>query len=401
MLKHEDQIANIFSKGDYWHWHKFRHLCLFSNEEQLSNYQGKLAKKLDLCEERETITLKTSGSTSNVMRQYQYPKKYFDLVDNHHMWRIFDSHGIKDGNVLQISQAHQMESDGLTGPHRYPSTGLQNKTFEIVYNPSKFNRKYWNLIFESSIPVMKPVFLYTTPSVFVSIREHIKDMDFPVIFSCETLTDEVRTEASKVFSKVIDKMRDWSTGFGFFECNKGSKHVYDELCAFRQDDGRVWVRDFFNYYDKSEKMSDDISFVSKRMCECGIYGNIIDVFDGKTFECLVSIGGVKYSANYLANGVLAKSKTTIKEYQIIQDEKKNVLIKTTSELTDQEALNIAKSINFMLMDHQSSDNLRNANVFKEDKALYVSSPQNPSITIEKSDHTLNGNKKISLRSFAK
>lgn len=284
--------------------------------------------------------------------------------------------------------------------------GLDNKCWELIFNPSCVGEQFWKKTL-NELNLISPVFLYTTPSVFVSIRDYIeKPMNFPVIFSCETLTDRVRKDAASLFTKVVDKMYDWTTGFGFYECKEGNRHVYDELCLWRpEEEGKIYVKNLFNHFDSSWKISDDMATIRKGLCGCGVYGGIAESFEGKIFECLVSIQGTKYAANYVSNSITALHKLDIKihDYQIIQDKNKNIVLKTPTCLSNQQAIAVAGALNYMLMDHQKKKDLSsadNANVFKDGVPMYLSHKENPSISIEKASAFLNNNKKISLRSYA-
>lgn len=376
-------------------WNKLKLFSLFDCERDLLKYQNFLIKKYSANKRSETINLLTSGSSDGIRKSYFYPKNTFRLVDNHHMWRIFHSHGIKSGNAVKIFQSRT--GDGiLKNPIKDSSMGFQNLTWNLTYDPCQSNKSFWESRIKQ-IRRMKPVFIYTSPSVFLSMQDFIESsFDFPAIFSCETLTDTTRKNALHFFTNVIDKMRDWTTGFGFFECNKGSKHVYDDLCAVRQGEkNELLCLDFFNS-SGSENISDDRGFICKKKCECGIYGNILESFEGKHFECLVSTKGIKYSANLVSNQILGLQKMglNLKEYQIIQDKHKNITIKTRFGLCDQEAILLGKSISYLLYDKDT----KIATIINEEKKLH--SGCDISIRIYKEEFDLRGNKRISLRSLA-
>lgn len=378
-------------------------MALFRNEQDLLDYQNSCLCRLDseIC--GGSISITTSGSTNNIPKKHQFPKKMYSLVDNHHMWRIFESNRIETGRALRIFQAHSVAKNSLVGPFFAPNMGIENQSWEVIYNPSKVNKEFWAGLL-NKVRDMELAFLYTTPSVFTSMKEHLDGpFGFPVIFSCETLTDHVRTESSRFFTRTIDKMRDWSTGFGFFECRLGTKHVYDDLCTFRNDGaGRLLVQDLFNCCDNSQKISDDVAFTTKKLCECGVYGNTIDSFEGKIFECLVSMAGIKYSSNYVSNSLLSlHSKGVIIDgYQIVQDKSKNICVRTENELTNDQALELADVLDSILMDKHKAPKSTSSNVYKDGEELRLDSAQSQWIRIEKSDPVLNRNKKISLRSFA-
>lgn len=394
MLKN---ISNLFY--DEKRWRELRQFSLFTSEAQLLKYQELFAKKLRSCSHKktETIILTSSGSTNNEIKAYPYPEKLFGLVDNHHMWRIFHSHGIPHGNAVKIFQS-RLGKNKMEGPFKNSSMGVDNSTWEMIYEPADVDGFFWeNLV--RSLRDLNPSFLYTSPSVFVSMQEFLNErFDFPVIFSCETLTDSVRNDASKIFTKVIDKMRDWTTGFGFFECREGTRHVYDDLCLVSQiGEKKISSLDFFNYCRGSAELSDDRGTIAKRLCKCGIYGNILDSFEGKDFECLVSINGTRYSANYVSNQIsgLKKQDLFIRGYQIVQDKNKNITVKTRDAMGDKDAMLLAKSISYLLLDREN----KIASVENQEKRIHFGDGPT-TIRICGEEPSLNKNKKISLRSFA-
>ena len=376
-------------------WDKLRLLSVFESEEDLCRYQDFFIIKHSRKKSHKTINLLTSGSSVGIRKSYSYPVKTFRLIDNHHMWRIFHSHGMKSGNAVKIFQS--ITGDGrLKGPIQDSSMGLENLTWSLVYDPCKADKSFWESKIKQ-IRFLKPVFVYTSPSVFLSMQNFLGSVfEFPAIFSCESLTENTRKDAEQFFTNVIDKMRDWTTGFGFFECSKGVRHVYDDLCVARQGEGNeIRCLDFFNPSGK-EKISDDRGFICKRKCECGTYGNIVESFQGKHFECLISAKGTKYSANLVSNQISALKKMglNLKEYQILQDKEKNIIIRTKSGLDDQKAIMLAKSISYLLLDKE----LKIATIINEEKNLH--SGCDVSIRICKEGFDLCSNKIISLRTLA-
>lgn len=376
-------------------WEKLKIFSVFKNEKNLDRYQNFFIKKYSNKNNVEKINLFTSGSSSGISKSYFYPRKTFSLIDNHHMWRIFHSHGIKSGNAIKIFQCRT--GDGrLRGPLQDSSMGLNNSTWHLTYDPCMVDKNFWKSRIKQ-INLLKPAFIYTSPSVFLSMQEFLdSSFDFPAVFSCESLTDATRKNALHFFTNVIDKMRDWTTGFGFFECIKGRKHVYDDLCVVRQGEAdEIRCFDLFNS-SGVEKVSDDRGFICKRMCECGTYGNILESFQGKHFECLISMKGIKYSANLVSNQILGLQKMglNLTEYQIIQDKDKSITIKTRFSLNDEEAILLAKSMSYLLLDKDK----KIATIINEEKTLHTGC--DVSIKICKNDFEIHRNKTISLRTFS-
>jgi hypothetical protein len=192
-------------------------------------------------------------------------------------------------------------------------------------------------------------------------------------------------------------MRDWSTGFGFFECNKNNRHVYDELCFIKQiENKKIKCTDFFNYCDKIiEKDSDDVVLFEQKKCDCGLYGNIIKEFEGKTFEVLVSIKNKKYSCNFISN-LFNKIKQDLSSYEIVQKEDKSIEFNSIDKLDNKVILEISNLLGFLVMDDGNQPN-----IYYKEKLLFESNSSNISFRFDQKKYNIYRNKKISLRSFVK
>jgi hypothetical protein len=376
-------------------WEKNKKYTLFLDKFDLDFYQEHFLKELlNNKKNYSPLKLTSSGTTNNQPKKINFPRELYDLVENHHIWRIMNSHEIEPGNVIKIFQASVPRSE-IKGPIKNSSLGLCNNSWEIIYNPFDVEKKFWKNNINFLIK-LKPKFLYTSPSVFMSFYKNLENkMDFPVIFSCETLTDSTRNLAKSFFSKVIDKMRDWSTGFGFFECNKNNKHVYDELCYIKQmEDKKIKCTDFFNYCDKIiEKDSDDVVLVEQMKCDCGLYGNIIKEFEGKTFEVLVSIKNRKYSSNFVSN-LFNKIKQDLSSYEIIQKENKSIEFNTINKLNNKNILEISNLLGTLVMDDGNQPS-----IYYNEKLLFESKTSNISFRFNQKKYNIYKHKKISLRSF--
>jgi hypothetical protein len=109
-----------------------------------------------------------------------------------------------------------------------------------------------------------------------------------VIVTGEVLDDGTREIAKRMFSKVIDKMRCWDGGLGFYECSYGRKHVYDELSYLEILDDQLVSTDFFNFCHPFLRYANqDAGIVSEGLCECGVYGRYFVRFDGRETQCLL------------------------------------------------------------------------------------------------------------------
>jgi hypothetical protein len=250
------------------------------------------------------------------------------------------------------------------------------------------------------IKTIKPCFLYTSPSVFSAMHSFLEKnkifFDFPIVFSCETLTDNIRSESENFFSKSIDKMLDWKTGFGFFECNHRRKHVYDELCIVKQKEKETAMStSLFNYCSKiKEQPCDDTIVLNQDICDCGIYGNFLSKFEGKIFECLVSKKGNKYSANYISNA-LSTLPFKLSEYEITQDKEKNIIFNIKNEISDFQIMKIKEILDMLI-----GDNQENFSLFNNNKLIYYSYNSNLWVKFFNKSPKIYRNKIIMVRSYA-
>lgn len=331
-------------------WKKNRNKTFFKNNLNLEFYQNYFLKNLlENKNKYEPIWLKSSGTTGNQFKCYKFPSKFYDTIENHHIWKIMQSHKIDKGNVVKILQGlPPLSTNKLEGPISMSSMGSMNNVWQLIFNPLESDDNFWKNIF-ANINKLKPKFLYTSPSVFVSFKHAIKEkFKFPIIFSCEVLTSAVRAESDLCFQKSIDKMMDWTTGLGFFECEFGTKHIYDEFCIVRQKEKNLTSINLFNYCcDEIENICDDTGTLRQKKCPCGIYGNYFEEFNGKIFECLISIKGTKYSSNFISN-IFSSLSFELGPYEILQTKNKSIEFKTKNKLNDFQVKEIATLLNDLL-----------------------------------------------------
>lgn len=387
---------NIFDSLDVWK--KNKHRTFFKNSSDLETYQNYfLEKRLRNKQEHEPVWLKSSGTTSNLPKSYKFPSKFYNAIENHHIWRIMHSHGIEPGNVVKMLQGMPpLATNKLEGPISIPSMGLMNVTWQLIFSPLESNN--WKSIFKT-INELKPKFLYTSPSVFASLKHEMKEkFEFPIVFSCEVLTDALRKESNLYFQKSIDKMMDWTTGLGFFECESGTKHVYDEFCIAKQkEEKNITCTNLFNYCcAEVEKICDDEGTLKQKVCPCGIYGNYFEDFKGKTFECLVSINGKKYSSNFVSN-IFSSFPFELNQYEILQTKNKDIEFKTKRPIDDFQASTIAIFLSELIGDLDKNFSL---SLIKENKILSFSSNSNLHIKFIVENPKIYKNKIISVRSHA-
>lgn len=394
MLKQE---LKIFENLNIWD--KNKHRTLFKNNFDLENYQNYfLEKLLKNKQEYEPIWLFSSGTTNNKPKKYKFPKILYPIIENQHIWKIMQSHKIDTGNVIAIFQTLNPSKNKLEGPIKAPYMGLFNNTWELFLNPLEINENFWKNIF-INIKKIKPKFLYTSPSIFESFFKEVDEgFDFPIIFSLETLTDVVRKKSELVFSKSIDKMRDWTTGFGFFECPCGTKHIYDELCLVKQlKKDKIISTDFFNYCEFFiDKMSDDLGIIKQKTCDCGLYGNYLEEFKGKIGECLVSMKGKKYSASFIMN-LFIHLPFELDQYEILQTKDKDIEFRTKNKINDFQANRIATLLNELIGDLDENFSF---SVLNDGRVLILSSNTNLHIKFIVKNPKIYKNKILSIRSYA-
>lgn len=405
MLKQE---LKIFENLNTWNKNKYR--TLFKNKFELENYQNYfLEKLLKNKQEYEPTILTSSGTTNNNPKRYRFPRVLYPIIETQHIWKIMQSHRIEPGNAVAIFQTlipsvansysrHDPFTNKLRGPSKKPFLGLMNNTWELYFNPLEIDKNFWKQIF-IDVKKIKPKFLYTSPSVFESFyKEANENFDFPVVFSLENLTDVVRKKSELVFSKSIDKMRDWTTGFGFFECSCNTRHIYDELCLAKQSqEDKIISTDFFNYCELFiDKISDDSGVIKQKLCDCGIYGNYLEEFKGKIGQCLVSMKGKKYSAHFMKN-LFALLPFELDQYEIIQTKNKNIEFKTKNTINDFQANKIATLLNELIGDLDENFSF---SILNNNKILYLSPNTNLYIKFIVENPKIYKNKVISIRSYA-
>jgi hypothetical protein len=392
---------NIKIFDDFSNWNKNKNLTLFKDKKQLDFYHKYFLNILNKNRNVPSrIILESSGTTNNKPRKIPFPKKIYEVIENHHIWRIINSHRINFGNIVRIFQGNNNNSQKkFIGPIKISSSGLMNDSWDLIYNPKHSDYKFWGSSFDF-IKKIKPCFLYTSPSVFSSMCSFLEinkmSFDFPIVFSCETLTDKVRHESEMFFSKSIDKMLDWKTGFGFFECKYKRKHVYDELCIVEQREKDMASSiSLFNYCSKiKEQLCSDTMIINQDFCDCGIYGNFLTKFEGKIFECLISKKGNKYSANYISNA-LSTLNFKLNEYEIIQDKEKNITFNINNEISNIQAMKVK-----IILDSIIGDNEENLSSFNNNKLIYLSHNSNLWVKFFNKSPKIYRNKTIMVRSYA-
>jgi len=219
------------------------------------------------------------------------------------------------------------------------------------------DRAEWAATYRS-VASLEPGLVYTTPSSFLAsvfaLQSWLPKMSCPVMFTGETLFEDVRAKAIGVYSRVIDKMRCWDTGLSFVECRFGTKHIDDELCLVEESAGRITSTDFFNFAAKLHtNITDDLGTIEMAHCRCGVYGRVFVDFIGKSMQCLWTKEGTVCDPHlvlaYITSFLKAKGEPYVR-YLIRQKQDGAVLLFIDQD-NDRSALTVKNVLQGML--HQS------------------------------------------------
>lgn len=325
MLKFKLSFDNFFESRESWL--RNRRMTLFRSERHLHAFQQQALERMRAVHgvdprtvaiidqippprECNSLTLMRAGTTSSLEkdRLYRYSLPHYEWIEEHHFWKIEQSHGISEpGSVVWISTtaypytreikaAPPVVNDErctIYGPVKYLSVGSHNDVYEFFYN-STFSKDAWQYNLEVAEKISAK-FFRCSPSVLEAIYfyEPTFRANCPVVTSEETLTNRVRLIAERMFTKTIDKMVCWDGMLGWFECSHGRKHIYDELALVEEINGDLISTDlhneampFFRYRNR------DRGRLEQGMCGCGIYGNFLAEFEGKTIESVFAEGKV-------------------------------------------------------------------------------------------------------------
>ncbi|RTK94363.1 MAG: hypothetical protein EKK64_08610 [Neisseriaceae bacterium] len=297
-------LPNINWFSSEQNWIKNREKSFFKSIEEVEQFhQIALCKKnlniqpSSILPQKKEVNSKNifrSGTTSvSSNREYHYSVPEFDIMNQHHIWKIEKIHNLEEaGNVIWIAaSSYDLKKDSIYGPSNYIATGKQNQTYNLMYNQT-YNKKDWQHNLNLSLKY-NPKFVRTSPSTIEAIYYYLgKDFKFncPVILSEETLHDNIREMSDSLFTKTIDKMVGWDGCLGWYECNYKTKHIYDEFCYVEQlENDFLAVTDLHNKsMDFTRYLIGDRGKISKKKCNCGISGYYFKEFEGKTIECILS-----------------------------------------------------------------------------------------------------------------
>lgn len=301
---------NVYDFGpfdSYQDWVDRRMSLIFRNSLALKNYQNKAVH--NICEYYQVnfnqieytnqisnkikaipyVNLRTSGSQSNRSRNYRYSIPQYFNIENHHVWRYENEHNLNvPGNVIElhydpsyiINQKYQ-ECYLKKAGNLFPS-GIHNTTHFLYF---RRNTKNLNQTLELA-KSLNPKYFICSPSQIEFLYSQTNgdfQIDCPVVNTREMLFPHVRKIALKMFSSVIDKMRCWDGGIGFYECKYGRLHLYDELAYVEVlENGELASTDFFNLTTPFVKYKNlDFGEIANDHCPCGVYGNFFQKFDGQ------------------------------------------------------------------------------------------------------------------------
>jgi hypothetical protein len=361
MIKHFNN--NKFKKVNFgkWFndveiWNKAKKELLIRDKNELNNYQSgalsqiydhyKIDKKIDVSHRiknsvylENTIKIHTSGTQSSISREYLYSYPQYIAIENHHWWRIEESHSLTESGLIYIiTYQHKYDLENeykdcyISEEHLSHAVGIHNKVKYLVY---RRNTTPESLI--KNLELMKkddPKLLLCSASqlewIYFNTNGEIK-FNFPVVSTRETLMPHVRKMGEKMFSKVIDKMRCWDGGLTFYECPYGTLHICDELCYVEESDNGLITTDFFNYSTPFIRyLNGDNGVIGQKKCMCGIYGNFFERFYGKT-SSLIFLGKYQIPGTLIVDDInnlilFGGSSSYIFSYSMLEKYKKNPFI---------------------------------------------------------------------------
>lgn len=326
MIKYSNTRKNF----GYWFnsiksWTKSREFLLIKDKAHLETYRLEglnqikkyynlefkdiSSKMPNVLNSYQSTQLRTSGSQSSYYRTYFYSLPQYKVIENHHWWRIEQSHNLTDPGLIfdfaytptyMTNEKYKecfIEDWAL---ENHDPTGMHNKFKTICYRRNTSA----NAIIETLKEVRDqgPKIIICSPSqlewLYFQTKDEIK-FECPIISTRETLAPHVRKIGEKMFQKVIDKMRCWDGGITFYECPYKTLHICDELCNVEQlDNGQLVSTDYFNYSTPFiNYLNGDAGKINQKKCECGIFGNFFEKFEGKTSSII-------YAGNYSIPGCL-------------------------------------------------------------------------------------------------
>lgn len=427
-------------------WESYRNKLIFKNEKSLKRYQKQRLdyicnyhcvdyQKTDLIKSipeskknPKYIVLNTSGSNSSIQRSYKFPIKEYKEIEKHHFWRIEKEYNLESNGVVidcgyssSYDMSEEYKDSFLEGPHKMDYCGLHNDLYILNYRRNTTSNSWVGLL--DQIKLLKPKFFLCSPSqietIYIKTNGKIK-IDSIAISTRETLYPQTRKIGEKIFSGgVIDKMRCWDGGLGFYECKNKRKHIYDELCFVEETDEGIASTDFFNYNTPFIKyLNGDHGKISQGKCACGVYGNYFENFEGKIanaikigkyvfpgslivedLNSLFKFGGC--SSLIFTNSLLNKYGRNLFEntdiiYRIRQNSDESIDFYYYSEIgLSENQINMIKDALFFILYRQANENLsifekekkfksfaKSINIFKDLDLIKTKGSRNKSCCVE-------------------
>ncbi len=321
MLKYTIAPTEFGSWFSFWQdWHRYNFCTLFRNPEDLKSYQHQGLQAIcryygltfdqikpssvlpPIAMTQNAKLMQTSGSQSSLQRQFSYSLPQYDLVEHQHFWRIEREHDLLAPGLIysmayapRYTETSKFKDCMIKDGNNHFSVGAQNEHKSIIYRRHTLKENFAELM--RVVAATNPKLIIAAPSQIEFMYQRTDGtlrLDCPIISTRETLYPHVREMGQQMFTKVIDKMRCWDGGLGFYECKFGRRHIYDELVYVEElENGLLASTDFFNYSTPFLRyINSDVGKLAKGMCQCGIYGNYLEGFEGKSAS-LIRLG--KYS----------------------------------------------------------------------------------------------------------
>lgn len=277
----------------------------------------------------DAFEIQTSGTLSSHRRAYFYQRPQFDVIQAHHWWRIERELGLErpgvvvgfaynplyaehDGRYYQVvregggtSRRLDRPADCFYGPSARRSVGTHNRYHEWQYSRHATPAD-WEAAWEHARGLC-PKVVQLLPSQLQAAWpawSRLRPMGCPVVMTSEVLDAVTREMAATLFTKVVDKMRCWDGGLGFFECRVGRKHVYDELAYVEEVGGTLVSTDLFNFVHPFLRYANgDDATLADGGCRCGVYGRYFVEFRGRICQRVV-LGSLPVPGRAIAEDVM-------------------------------------------------------------------------------------------------
>ncbi|HEY8500334.1 MAG TPA: phenylacetate--CoA ligase family protein [Clostridia bacterium] len=181
--------------------------------------------------------------------------------------------------------------------------------------------------------------LYLLAQLIIKSNIQIKHRPKVIVSTAETLYDFQRKTIEKAFQcRVINEYGARDAGIIAYECKNGKMHISAENMIVEivgietkkpvkpGQSGLVIITDLNNYsMPRLRYQLGDIAALSDSGCGCGINLPLIENVEGREDDIFVSLDGNYVHAVYFCN--LARSYPSIKQFQIIQKTRHDLLLR--------------------------------------------------------------------------